>query len=143
VRREAEDELDVALRPVVEVLCEREVPIAAQADLAEARVEHDIHSRVEVVEAAIVRRAVAGPVARVENLSSVREAHKERGVSPDALVAHVHALLALAVGLGDRAVDIDDRALKNSAPFLRHTFVRATLMASDRSSSVRPPATTL
>ena len=67
---------------------------------------------------------VARPVDQIEHFLGVGQGHDQRGIPPDALVGHVHTLLAAPGGGGDRAVDVEvghraEQILAAGSPQLR------------------------
>ena len=75
----------------------RKPPPAAQGD-----------GPVEVAVGVLVRRAVARAVGQEQRLTGVGQRDDQGVVAPDAVVGDVHALLAPALGRGERAIGIDD-----------------------------------
>ena len=67
---------------------------------------------VEVDVGLLVRGAVAAAVDQEQRLGGVGQRDDQRVVAPLPVVGDIHALLAPAVGGGDRAVGVDERLLE-------------------------------
>ncbi len=101
----AQDEVDL-LRPPVEVGGQGEVGVPAHAH--PLRVRRDEGDRlVDPHCGVLVAGRVARPVDQVEHFPGVGQRDQQWCVAPDPLVGDVHALLQLACGGHDRAVDVE------------------------------------
>jgi hypothetical protein len=108
----AEHEADAVGVPPIEVRGHGEVGVAAQQDVSEAAATTDLDGLVEHGRSAFARGAVAGAIHDEERLARVGERDHQGVIAPVALVRHVHALLALAVGGDQRAVCVDPSGLR-------------------------------
>ena len=79
----------------------------AEPDLLEHQ-RHKIDRPVHPFGRSIGRRTVAWPVYQIEDLVGVGQSNDQRGVTPNPVIGNVHAFLALARGLGDCAIHVDD-----------------------------------
>ena len=98
--------------PAVQVLGLREVGVAPQADLLEARPAAQGDRPVEVEGRLLVAGPIAAAVDHEQRLARVGQREDQRVITPLALVVDVHALLALAGGLDHRAVGVEDRLVE-------------------------------
>ena len=87
----------------------REVGVAPQADLLEACCAAQGDRAVEVPGRLLVAGAIARAVDHVQRLAGVGQREHQGVIAPLALVVDVHSLLALARGLGHRAVGVEHR----------------------------------
>jgi hypothetical protein len=94
--------------PAVQVLGLGEVGIAAKQHPAEAAAEADGQGPVHRGGCPLVRRPVARAVDQPEYLSGVGQRQHQGVVAPGAVVRDVHALLALAGGLDQEPVHVED-----------------------------------
>ena len=107
-----EDEPDAVPVPAVEVPGLGEVGVAPEGDLAEPGPAAEVGGLVEVDVGVLVRGAVAAAVDQEQRLGGVGQRDDQRVVAPLPLVGDVHALLAPAVGGGQRAVGVDERLVE-------------------------------
>ena len=101
----AEDEAH-PLVPAVEVLGLGEVGVAAQPDFFEA-VCHRIDGPVNPGRR-LAGGSIAGTIDQIEGFAGVGQRHDQRVIAPDAVVADVHALLALSRGDRQSAIDVEN-----------------------------------
>ena len=85
--------------------------VAAQQDLAEAGPNAQRDRLVQVFAGPLLRRAIAATIEQEQGLGRVGQRDHQRMVTPPAVVADVHAVFALGVGLDDGAIGIEDRLL--------------------------------
>ena len=90
----------------------REVGITPQEYFAEAGLAAEINGLVQEDVGLLVRGPVAAAIDHVERLGGVGQRDQERMVAPGAVIGDVDALFAFGVGLDERAVDVEDRLVK-------------------------------
>ena len=106
--------------PAVEVLGLREVGVAAQQHAGGSRPrKQTARPRSTSRGRAFVRGPVARAVDEAQHLAGVGQGHDQRVIAPGAVVGDVHALLALAGGLDQRAVHVDDGLVEERRPAAR------------------------
>ncbi len=108
-----EQEADIAVVvPAIEMRGLAEVGVAAEADPLEASPPAQGDRFVDVGVDLFVRGAVATAIDQIERLASVSQRDDRGMITPNSVVGHVDALLALGIGAGDGAIDIDDRLVE-------------------------------
>src|SRR6266566_2723544 len=121
----------------------RKVGVATQRDSAESAAAAQIDGPIEIGGRSLVAGTIAAAVKHVQRLVRVRQRDQQRMITPFALVTDVHALLALAGGLDDRAVAVDDGYLEKLlwllAPHLEPRFVDR-LLQQKNAPRVESPA---
>ena len=86
--------------------------VAPVGDLAEPRPAAEGGGLVQVDVGVLVRGPVAAPVDQVQRLGGVGQRDDQRVIAPRPVVGDVHALLAPAVGGGERPVGVDERLVE-------------------------------
>jgi hypothetical protein len=104
--------------PAVEVLGLREIGVAAEQGFAEAAAEADGQGAVHLSGCALVRGAVGRPVHQAKHLTGVGQGQHQGVVAPGAVVGDVHTSLALAGGLDQEAIHIEDGPVKEGGGLL-------------------------
>ena len=105
---EAEDELNASvLVPAIQVPGLREVGIAPQEHRAKATLQTGLDTAVECWRCSLMTGTIAGAIDHGHHFAGVRQRDDQRMITPGAIVADVHALLARASGCHHGAIDIE------------------------------------
>jgi hypothetical protein len=96
----------------IQILVLGDPRVSTQQDLAEAGPNAKRDSLVQVLAGPLLRRAIAAAIEQEQGFSRIGQRDQERMVAPLAVVADVHSLLALGVGLRDGAIGVQDRLIE-------------------------------
>jgi hypothetical protein len=115
---EAKQERDLARRvlvervPAVQVGGLAEVGVAAHPHRLKPRPQRQLDGLVQIPRGILMAGPVARAVQQVQRLLGVGQRDQQRVITPDAVVADVHARLAAPLRRGQRAIGIEDRRVE-------------------------------
>ena len=105
--------------PAVQVLRLRELGVSPQQDAAKAAAEAHRRGLIDQRRRPLVRRPIAGPVDDAQDFAGVGQGQHQRVITPRPVVGDVHPLLALAGGLDQEAVHVQEGLLEEGRGLVR------------------------
>ena len=104
--------------PGIQILVLGDPRVSPQEDLAEAGPNAQRDRLVQVLAGPLLRGAIAAAIEQEQGFRRIGQRDQERMVTPPAVVADVHSLLALGIGLHDGAIGVQDRLIEKRVGLL-------------------------